>query len=292
MKYAGIDGVLVDWYGLQQKNDLPGIAKNTEALFKAIEKVGLEFAIVYEDRFLDGSRQEMIGLAQNDMSFLQSGYFKKDYYAKMDGKPLLLIFGPAKLQTSADWENIFNVFSVKPAFFTLQTHFHTASTTATGEYMWVDSKTPEEKYADAGKFSRYIGAAYPGYRDFYKEGGDGNGYNIHWDYNNGELFKSLLELGKTKGMNYLQLVTWNDFGEGTMIEPTLEFEYKFLTVNQQFAGVKYSEKELKTIKQLFDLRKLHKDKKEKNKKLDQIFYYLVSLQYDKAVELMKEMESK
>jgi hypothetical protein len=291
MKYAGIDGVLVDWYGLQQKNDFPGIAKNTDALFKAIEKTGLEFAIVYEDRYLDASKSEMISLAQTDMLYLQSNYFKKDFYAKMDGKPLMLIFGPAKLQTNTDWENVFNVFSVKPSFFTLQSHYHTANTTAVGEYMWVDAKTAEEKYADAGKFSRYIGAAYPGYRDFYKEGGDGNGYNVHWDYDNGNLYKSLLDLGKSKGMNYLQLITWNDFGEGTMIEPTLEFEYKFLTVNQQFAGVNYSEKELKTIKELYDLRKELKGKKEKNKMLDQAFYYLVSLQYDKAEELIRKVKS-
>jgi hypothetical protein len=289
MKYAGIDGVLVDWYGLQQKNDLPGIAKNTDALFKAIEKVGLEFAIVYEDRFLDGSREEMIRLAQTDMNYLQSNYFKKDYYANLEGKPLLLIFGPAKLQTKTDWETIFNVFAIKPSFFTLQDHFHTANTTAVGEYMWVNQQTPAEKYDKAKNLSQYIGAAYPGYKDFYKEGGDGEGYNIHWEYGNGNLYKSLLELGKEENMNYLQLVTWNDFGEGTMIEPSIEFEYTFLVVNQQFAGVSYSEKELRTIKQLYDLRKSNKNKKEKNKRLDQVFYYLVSLQTDKAENLMKEI---
>jgi hypothetical protein len=289
MKYAGIDGVWVDWYGLQQKNDLPGIAENTDALFKAVEKVGLELAIVYEDRFLDGSKDEMIRLAQTDMKYLQANYFTKNHYIKQDGKPLLLIFGPAKLQTKSDWETIFTVFTVPPAFFTLQDHFHTASTTATGEYMWVNQEDPSGKYEKAKTLPRYIGAAYPGYKDFYKEGGDGNGYNIHWEYDNGNLYKRLLELGKTEGMDYLQLITWNDFGEGTMIEPTLEFEYRFLTLNQQFAGVNYSEKELKTIKQLYDLRKLNKDKKEKNKKLDQVFYYLISLQYDKAEELITKI---
>ncbi|MDR3217514.1 MAG: hypothetical protein LBU22_00800 [Dysgonamonadaceae bacterium] len=291
MKYAGIDGVWVDWYGLQQKNDLPGIAKNTDVLFKAIEKVGLEFAIVYEDRFLDDTKAEMIRLAQADMAYLQSNYFTKDYYVKFNGKPLLLIFGPAKLQEKSDWEKVFSGMTTQPAFFTLHDHFHTASTTAAGEYMWVDAQSPEDKYQRATAVPGYIGAAYPGYRDFYKEGGDGNGYNIHWDYNNGSLFGILLELGKTKGQDCMQLITWNDFGEGTMIEPTVEFGYKFLTVNQQFAGVAYSEKELTLIKKLYDVRQALKERREAGKKLDQIFYYLVSLQYNKAEELMKEMEN-
>jgi hypothetical protein len=37
--------------------------------------------------------------------------------------------------------------------------------------------------------------------------------NIFGNYDNGNLFKNLLELGKTTG-NELQLITWSDFGEG------------------------------------------------------------------------------
>ena len=290
MKYAGIDGVLVDWYGIQQKNDLPGIAKNTDALFKAIEKTGLEFAIVYEDRFLEGNKTGMINQAKTDMLYLQSNYFNKKYYTKINEKPLLLIFGPITLQSKSDWEDVFSSLSQQPTFLTLQDFFHTASTTASGEYMWVDNRKPEDKYSKAADFPVFIGAAYPGFRDFYKEGGNGENLNVNWDYDNGNLFESLLNLGKNKGMKYMQLETWNDFGEGTMIEPTLEFGYKFLTINQQFTGVKYGEKELKSIKILYDLRKANEGKREKNKKLDQVFYYLVSLQYDKAEELMNNLE--
>jgi len=288
MKYAGIDGVWVDWYGLQNKNDLPGIKKNTDVLFKVIEKTGLEFAIVYEDRFLEGSKNDMISQARTDMDYLQKNYFTKSYYTKVNNKPLLLIFGPVALQNNSDWENIFTVFTNKPTFLTLQDHFHTASTVASGEYMWVDAQTPDNKYVKASGLSQFIGAAYPGFRDFYKEGGSGENLNVHWDYNNGNLFKGLLELGKKNSPQLLQLITWNDFGEGTMIEPTVEFEYQFLTVNQQFAGVSCSEKELKMVKSLYDCRKTFKGNNEKNKMLDQVFYYLVSLQTDKAEKLLQE----
>ncbi|GHU93884.1 hypothetical protein FACS1894156_1380 [Bacteroidia bacterium] len=289
MKYAGIDGVLVDWYGLQQKNDLPGIAKNTDALFKAIEKVGLEFGIVYEDRFLEGSKTAMIAQAKTDMKYLQDNYFKKSYYAARNGKPLLLIFGPATLQDKTDWENIFGVFAATPSFYTLIEHFHTANTTAAGEYMWVNAKTAEENYARAAAVPDFMGAVYPGFRDYYAQGGGGN-HLFDIDHEDGKLFKKLLDLGKQKEMNCLQIVTWNDFGEGTMIEPTVEFGYKFLTYNQQFAGVSYSENELKAIKNLYDLRKNNAGKREKNKKLDQAFYYFVSLQPAQAEQMMNELE--
>ena len=289
MKYSGIDGVLVDWYGLQQKNDLPQIKNNTDALFESIEKTGLEFGIVYEDRFLEGSKAAMIAQAKIDMKYLQDHYFPKPFYAKRNGKPLLLIFGPAVLQDKADWEDIFTVYTEKPAFYTLNNHFHTASTTAAGEYMWVDTQTPEQHYARAADVPDFIGGAYPGFRDYYAEGGGGS-HLLDIDYENGNLFKNLLNLGKEKNVNCLQLITWNDFGEGTMIEPTAEFGYKFLTDNQQFSGVLYSERELESIKRLYDLRKANAGKRETNKKLDQVFYYFVSLQPDKARELMNEIK--
>jgi hypothetical protein len=75
-----------------------------------------------------------------------------------------------------------------------------------------------------------------------------------------------------------------------MIEPTAEFGYTFLTANQQFAGVSYSEEELMAIRNLYDLRKENAGKREKNKKLDQAFYYFVSLQPDKAKKTMNEVE--
>lgn len=50
MKYSGIEGVLVDWYGSRNG------AESTEALFDAMKRAGLQLAIVYEDRNnLDGA---------------------------------------------------------------------------------------------------------------------------------------------------------------------------------------------------------------------------------------------
>ena len=52
MKYSGIDGVMIDWYGTQDKYDYAPNRRNTEELVKAIERAGLQFAIVYEDQTL------------------------------------------------------------------------------------------------------------------------------------------------------------------------------------------------------------------------------------------------
>jgi hypothetical protein len=43
----------------------------------------------------------------------------------------------------------------------------------------------------------------------------------------------MLDVGMDGPWDIIQLVTWNDYGEGTMIEPTHEFGYTFLEVVQQ-----------------------------------------------------------
>ena len=48
MKYCGVDGVMVDWYGINSDNDIAKHKSNTEALANAIAKAGLKMAIVYE----------------------------------------------------------------------------------------------------------------------------------------------------------------------------------------------------------------------------------------------------
>lgn len=291
MKYSGIDGVLVDWYGISNYNDLPAINKNAEALFKAIEKTGLEFAFVYEDRFLQGDREAQIYQAQQDIRHLQNNYFNKDYYIKINGKPLLLIFGPITIKTEADWTRVFSIINNKPEFLTLYEHSNLAGNNANGEYMWVfQNPAPDVQYHKKDDFSIFFGGAYPGFRDYYEQGG-GGAHLFDIDYENGNLYKNLLNMAKQESMNFLQLVTWNDFGEGTMIEPTLEFGYEFLKSTQTFTGVNYTESQLMLIRKLFDCRKEFKNDKEINKKLDQIFYYMVSLQIDKAAELIQTIEN-
>lgn len=100
MKYSGIDGILVDWYGIQDKWDYPANKRNTEALVKAVERAGLEFAIVYEDQTLkDLSKQGQLTQAKQDLKYLENSFFSKDCYIRINSKPLLMTFGPQTIQT-------------------------------------------------------------------------------------------------------------------------------------------------------------------------------------------------
>ncbi|TRX21654.1 glycoside hydrolase family 71/99-like protein [Flavobacterium franklandianum] len=297
MKYAGIDGLLIDWYGTYNVNDYAMIKENTEQLIAMLDKVGLEYAIVYEDRFLGnivqaGLAPTTVSAAKTDFSYLQSNYFKDANYIKINDKPLLLNFGPITLTTPAEWTSALSNLSPKPTFLTLWNESADAGVNASGEYAWVykNSTYLTDFYKNnLPKLSVAMGSAYPGFNDYYAQGGGGTSIGWTIDHKNGATLDETLALSKTANVNYLQLITWNDFGEGTMFEPTKEFGYSYIEKVKAFAGVQKTGSVFAEISKLYNLRKEKKGDAAIQKKLDTVFGYFVSMQPEKAVQLLKEI---
>lgn len=107
MKYAGIDGLIVDWYGSHNVYDYPLIRRNTDSLFNRIPKVGLQFAVCYEDVTLRNVKAiaglDIVAAAKEDFDFVQSNYFSHNNYIKINNPPLLLCFGPQVMKTQEKW---------------------------------------------------------------------------------------------------------------------------------------------------------------------------------------------
>ncbi len=299
MKYCGIDGILIDWYGIIELYDYPLIKRNTEALIDLLDEVGLEFAIVYEDRTINIAFEnevisDKIVAAKNDMAYLQNNYFSKNEYINISSKPLLLNFGPEAFHSENEWTQVFENLNPKPCFLMLWYTSNQGGSNATGEYSWVYESNDHLDYFYTNqlpKFNVVFGSAYPGFDDFYSEGGWGEGMGWQIDHKNGVTFEETLDKASKANINYLQLVTWNDFGEGTMIEPTEEFGYDLLEKVQNFAGVTYTGYELEKIYDLYQLRKQFVNEEDNQKLLDQCFYYFVSLHTAKAIGIVDSLNN-
>lgn len=285
MKYSGIDGVMIDWYGTQSANDYPPIKVNTEAMVKAATRAGLKFAIVYEDATLSNAT-DMVTQARQDMTYLATGFFRSPNYVRVDGKPLLLDFGPQQMTNPKDWYRTFNILSTVPEFISLNGHIQNANnadyTNSQGEFLWVN---PNPDYSVAKNFQFYIGGAMPGFNDYYQEGGAGAGYTSY-DSEGGALFQRQLDAAKSASLDWLQISTWNDYGEGTNIEPTKEYGYQYLTALQKYTGVTYQKADLELILRWYNVRVAHPD----DPKVERAYQYLNALQVDKAGQLITELE--
>lgn len=292
MKYSGIDGVIVDWYGANADNSTAKHTSNTEALMRAITKAGMELSICYEDQTLKDA-SDKVGAGRIDMGYLSQNFFGQSNYSKVNGQPLLLCFGPQGVTTTKEWSRIFMVTHYQPFFVVLNGHSGNANdsiyTNSQGEFLWVNP-SPKSWYTTAkNSFGFVMGGAMPGFWDYYKEGNSGDGYTTY-DRQDGALYTSQLNAAKTAGLDYVQVSTWNDYGEGTIIEPTTEFGFKYLTLTQSFTGVSYTESVLQDIYKWYTLKVKYSGNATKTATLNTVYNYFNALQPDKAAELLKTVE--
>ena len=304
MKLSGIDGVFIDWPGTFSNSDWPQNVGNSNVLVSRLAKAGLKYAIVYEDQNLSAitgplplSATQMTQ-AQNDMQYIQSNYFKDAgaTYEMLGGKPLLLDFGPfGPLQSSSQWNTIFSVMSTPPSFVTYEYQSAKGGTNAAGEFAWVQASnlTKLNNFYSYGYGGAKFSAVYPGFNNFYTAGGWPNNANFTIAYSSGSTttFQQTVDLALQQNNNYIQVVTWNDYGEGTMIEPTTQFGYSYLTTLQQKLGVSAMvQSDLEAVAKLYTARvaNISAYNPDKLNELDQVYYYMVSLKMDSAKALLQK----
>lgn len=297
MKLSGIDGVIFDYPGHNYYSDNRLIHDHTIAMIPWLERVGLKFAICYEDVVLNGlsdfTGTSIIELAKEHFSYMDNNFFNKNFYFKIPNtnKPVVLNFGPQAIKNDSGWLDVFSVTDMGVNFFPLAYHpqYYNLKTSVSGVYAWVGEVQNNDLYNYSQQFDFTGGGAMFEFREFYEEGGWGATGQSDIPNRNGDLFKETLERAKTENVDFIQLITWNDWGEGTAIEPSLDYEFHQLTIVQEFVGIQPNPSDLELAVRLYQKRKEHKGKELENKKLDQVFYYLISLQLDKARNLLNEL---
>ncbi|MCC6616166.1 MAG: glycoside hydrolase family 99-like domain-containing protein [Anaerolineae bacterium] len=298
MKLSGIDGVIVDWYGTEDFRDYAVLNAATSKLFEAVRRAGLRFVICYEDQTLghmvdEGhiTSDQTLQRAQEDMLYLQANQFGDPAYLKHDGQPLLFVFGPQVLRQPSDWETVFAALDVTPALVTLDGHMAFG---ALASYPWppmqmaggvslapaaLDSYL-ERFYRNARRQDVIVGSAFPAFHDIYQQAGVRSSYG-YIDPQNGETLRHTLDLALAADPQIVQLVTWNDYGEGTIIEPTEEFGYQYLEIVQTTrrtlqADFAPTADDLRLPLALFQLRKAHAGDVAVNAELDRAYDALIA----------------
>jgi hypothetical protein len=287
MKFAGISGVIIDWYGTENFRDYATIHRNSLSLIKYLKQAGLKFAICYEDQsikhMIKGGKlkkvQEVIH-GKKEFQWLAKNWFTDPAYLKLKGKPVLLIFGPQHFK-KAQWNQITSNLSTQPLLYTLP-HLTNQANSA-GAFGWppVDggkNVTPaiwqkylRDLYSRGVKGESIIAPVFPKFHDIYQQAGVHKSYG-YLDDQGGKTFEQTLDLAWKSNSELIQVATWNDYGEGTIIEPTKEFAYRYLeSLQRRFAANKkfaYTPIDLRLPIMLHQLRKHHAGNKARTASLN------------------------
>jgi hypothetical protein len=297
MKLAGIDGIIVDWYGPDEYLDYGANNERTAAIFQYARKAGLKFSLCYEDRTI---QQEInggfitvtgaIAHAQQTMRYVQTNYFGEASYLRWNNQPVLLNFGPQFFKQNSEWQQIFSVLSNQPAFFTEDNRLPLGVGAFNWPPMWLSqapgtggvlSSVALEGYLkgfeQAGNsWPAYISSAFPRFHDIYQKAG----IRDYWGYlgdRNGDTLRETLSRALTNKSAIVQIVTWNDFGEGTVVEPTVEYGYRDLGIIQDFrrqyvnTNFAYRTNDLTLATRLYHLRRQPATNSTLTAELDRVF---------------------
>lgn len=271
MKLCGIGGVIIDWYGVSNFRDYAPVHRNTQLLIKVIRKAGLRYAICYEDQSIKHhveqkrlARKDGLNMARRDFEWLDANCFSDDAYVKLDGQPLLFVFGPQYLG-KYDWKLLKEKCKSVPTVLGLP-HL-TRETGVDGAYGWppvhggkLISSKDWNGYLDRLE-SRLaheptVTIAFPGFQDIYKQAKVGASYGAI-EHRDGKTFEESLGRALNSKAKVIQIATWNDYGEGTNIEPTHQYGFRYLEMLKSKipTGSKIDDEDLRLPIRLYLARK-------------------------------------
>lgn len=222
----GIDGVVIDWYGPNNAVD-----QATKAVMHEAEKhPGFTFAIMIDAGAIGNACS---GCSSQDaltqlLQYVEKTYFGSPAYFTIQGQPVVTNFN---VDGSVDWQKANGALQTPPRFlFQDQGGFTHAM--SDGSFSWVMPTTPDYGLEYLSSFYQTglsfpqietMGATYKGFNDALAGWGSGRAI----DQQCGQTWlQTLSEINSTynsgRQLPYLQLVTWNDYEEGTELESGID----------------------------------------------------------------------
>jgi hypothetical protein len=236
----GIDGVIIDWYGPNNSID-----QATKLVMAEAEKhPGFTFAIMIDQGAIkwdscSGCSPQQALISQ--LQYIEQTYFSSPAYMTQQGRPVVTNFN-IDFSYTVDWAALAAALSTQPVFL-FQNNDGFTHVLSDGSYSWVMPTTSDYGMSYLGSFydtgisltsKQTVGAAYKGFNDSLAAWGSsrtmGQQCGRTW-------LQTLSEIddfyNSGKQLSALQLVTWNDYEEGTEIESGIS---NCLTVTAAVSG--------------------------------------------------------
>lgn len=225
----GIDGVIIDWYGQGTTSDLATL----QVMKQAEAHPGFTFAIMVDTGAIKSHscsgctpQQALV----KHLQYIEQTYFDSPAYMRIQGKPVVTNFD-IDLTFQIDWKAAAASVASTPVFLFQNNSGFTHPMTS-GSYSWVKATATDYGSAYLSSFYKTgkaytglqtVGASYKGFNDQLAAWGS----NRIMDQRCGQTWlqtfakiNSMFDAGNQ--LDTLQLVTWNDYEEGTEIESGID----------------------------------------------------------------------
>lgn len=231
MSQRGLDGVIIDWYGKSPQQ----IDANWQASLPAFaQHPTMKFSIMFDHgiSLTPCSGCDLTATLIDDLNYVAQHYFSNPQYLTRNGHPVVSEFAMETAGT-VDWAA---VQAAHPEVYWLHQHEEGYATQdSAGGYAWVDAPvrtTPLPQTADLTRLTSFnsFAAAQPtltaisgGWKGFDDTLASWANPNHYVPQQCGETWLSTFananaHFSTANQLPYLQLVTWNDYEEGSALE--------------------------------------------------------------------------
>jgi len=225
----GIDGVIIDWYGRGTTSDYA-----TLTLMKEAEAhPGFTFAIMVDKGAIQ--KHSCAGCTPqqalaNHLQYIEQAYFGSPAYMRNQGRPVVTNFD-VDADYQIDWKAAAASVASNPTFLFQSAPAFTHPMTG-GGYSWVQPKTVDYGSSYLSNFYKTgkaytnlqtVGAAYKGFNDNLALWGANRVMGQQCGQTWLQTFSKINSIyNSSSQLDALQLVTWNDYEEGTEIESGID----------------------------------------------------------------------
>jgi hypothetical protein len=225
----GIDGVIIDWYGGGSTSDRASLLVMKEAEAHP----GFTFAIMVDagairNNSCTGCTPQQ-ALNQH-LRYIEQTYFGSPAYMRVDGRPVVTNFD-VDTSFKVDWQ-IANAAIASNPVFVFQNSGGFSHAMSDGGYSWVQPSTTDfgakylTSFYQTGKSyaqMQTVGATYKGFNDKLAAWGSNRVMQQQCGQTWLQTFSRINSLYNAGSqLDSLQLVTWNDYEEGTEIESGID----------------------------------------------------------------------
>ena len=240
-KCSGIDGFIVSWWGPESYED-----KVFPTMLDVASKEGMKLTIYYES-----NRELTLDRVVEELNYVVRKYTGSGAFLKIDGKPVIFVYAvEARGRNVSFWRRVVERVehdTGKDIYFVADTfnEGYLSVFDALHSYNLLSTfYQPREKFQEVSRIVRlyatrkeleqgerrpraWIATVIPGFNNS-KVGGDkifprdgGVSYKRFWDAAIGS---------RADGV---AIVSWNEWHEGTEIEPSLEYGFKYLEITRE-----------------------------------------------------------
>ena len=258
-KYAGIDGFIASWWGVNRFSD-----NAFSKVIKVAEELGFNVTIYYES-VRDISKEQIV----NELAYVIRKYSSSKAFLRINGKPVIFIYAIRAYGRDIDfWEDVLRevrritnkdvmfiadsrdvsalrvfdgIHIYNPLGLILKgvnlTQFYRDQAVKTKEYFTIEK-------VDVISRKIFCATVLPGFDNRKNKSlqGEQGKYLPRLD---GKTYKDTWEAALSSDPDIVLICTWNEWHEGTEIEPSREYGFKYLLLTREYVekykGIKLPE---------------------------------------------------